>query len=130
MATNYVGYKVRVDGDVYFQEDGAPMLEFMVIHPGDDDLSCDFCLDGVAAYEIDAESVLGDGGQNTFYCQSCATTAATEDGPDEWIAPAAKMYLACRQCGEVFDDLTIAHGHAGTCGSDQGWDVVTESEAF
>lgn len=41
-----------------------------------------------------------------------------------------KMYVACRQCGEVFDDLTIAHGHAGTCGSDQGWDVVTEGEAF
>ena len=41
-----------------------------------------------------------------------------------------KMYVACRQCGEVFDDLTIAHDHTGTCGSDQGWDVVTEDEAF
>lgn len=51
---------------------------------------------------------------------------------DERRSPAMdeKMYVACRQCGEVFDDLTIAHGHAGTCGSDQGWDVVTEDEAF
>jgi hypothetical protein len=41
-----------------------------------------------------------------------------------------KMYVVCRQCGEAFDDLTIAHGHAGTCGSDQGFDVCDENEAF
>lgn len=41
-----------------------------------------------------------------------------------------RLYVACRQCGEVFDDLSIAYGHAGTCGSDQGWDIVTEEEAF
>jgi hypothetical protein len=42
------------------------------------------------------------------------------------------MYVACRQCGEVFDQnaLTVALDHAGTCGSDQGFDVVTEDEAF
>lgn len=37
---------------------------------------------------------------------------------DEQDAP--KMYIACRQCGEVFDDLTIAHDHVGTCGSESG----------
>lgn len=40
------------------------------------------------------------------------------------------FYVACRQCGEVFSDLAIAHEHIGTCGSDQGFDVVTEEEAF
>ena len=42
------------------------------------------------------------------------------------------MYVACRQCGEVFDQnaLDVAREHAGTCGSDQGFDVVTEEEAF
>lgn len=42
------------------------------------------------------------------------------------------MYVECRQCGEVFDQnaLDIARDHAGTCGSDQGFDIKTEEEAF
>jgi hypothetical protein len=41
-----------------------------------------------AVYEVDAESALGDGGHNTYYCQECATAAAAAagNGPDVWLA--------------------------------------------
>lgn len=43
-----------------------------------------------------------------------------------------QMYLVCRQCGEAFhpEAIAIAHDHAGGCGSDQGFDIQPESEAF
>lgn len=46
--------------------------------------------------------------------------------------PSEIMYVVCRQCGEAFESnaLDVAHAHAGTCGSDQGFDVCTEDEAF
>lgn len=49
---------------------------------------CDFCLDHVAVYEVDAEEALGeDGGHNTFYCQECATRSATAgEAPEVWLA--------------------------------------------
>lgn len=124
---SFVGYRVRVEAE-YMPGD---FIEYPVIAVEDEDPGCDFCLNGKAEYEVDVESVLGNAGLNVLYCHSCAKSAAEAvDSPDEWIAPDGKMYVACRQCGEVFDDLVIAHGHAGSCGSDQGWDVVTEKEAF
>lgn len=43
-----------------------------------------------------------------------------------------KLYVVCRQCGEAFDDITIAYAEhiPGECGSEQGWDILPESEAF
>jgi hypothetical protein len=42
-----------------------------------------------------------------------------------------QVYLVCRQCGEAFDSMESAAGHEpGRCGSDQGWDLLPESEAF
>lgn len=43
-----------------------------------------------------------------------------------------KVYIVCRQCGEAFDDMTIAYQvhQPGQCGSDQGWDLLPESEAM
>jgi hypothetical protein len=46
-----------------------------------------------------------------------------EHGPEQ-------LYIVCRQCGEAFDNMGPAWGHAGTCGSDQGFDLLPESEAF
>lgn len=43
-----------------------------------------------------------------------------------------KVYIVCRQCGEAFDDMTVAYQvhQPGQCGSDQGWDLLPESEAM
>ena len=42
-----------------------------------------------------------------------------------------KLYLVCRQCGEAFDEIGTAASHEpGTCGSDQGFDILPESEAL
>lgn len=43
-----------------------------------------------------------------------------------------QQFLVCRQCGEAFhpEAIDIAADHVGTCGSDQGFDIQPESEAF
>lgn len=41
-----------------------------------------------------------------------------------------QWYIVCNQCGEAFDSIIAANGHAGTCGSDQGFDIQPESEAM
>lgn len=43
-----------------------------------------------------------------------------------------QLYLVCRQCGEAFDSMAVAavEHKPGNCGSEQGWDLVVESEAF
>ena len=42
-----------------------------------------------------------------------------------------QMYLVCRQCGEAFDSIDTATSHLPIgCGSDQGWDILPESEAM
>jgi hypothetical protein len=50
---------------------------------------------------------------------------------DEMAITPARMRVVCRQCGEAFDDLTIAYldHQPGECGSEQGWDIVPEGEA-
>lgn len=58
------------------------------------------------------------------YCAQCDDIHAAD------LHDGEKLYVACRQCGEVFDDLANANGHTGSCGSEQGWDIVTEEEAF
>lgn len=48
-----------------------------------------------------------------------------------------QQYLACVNCGEVFDSITTAHEHGasdpsgslGWCGDD-GFNIIPESEAF
>jgi len=48
-----------------------------------------------------------------------------------------KQVLVCRNCGEAFDSITLAHEHgtadlsgsAGWCG-DEGFNILPESEAF
>lgn len=39
-----------------------------------------------------------------------------------------RLLVVCRQCGLPFEVLAEAVGHAGTCGSDQGFDVMMASE--
>lgn len=52
-------------------------------------------------------------------------TGATFNEADE------QMYLVCRQCGEAFDSMKTALDHLPIgCGSDQGWDLLPESEAM
>lgn len=43
-----------------------------------------------------------------------------------------KMYLVCRQCGEAFDSIVVVAEVHNPCpeGSDQGWDILPESEAM
>lgn len=41
-----------------------------------------------------------------------------------------QWYIVCNQCGEAFDGIIAANGHAGSCGSDQGFDILPESEAM
>lgn len=44
------------------------------------------------------------------------------------------LYLVCRQCGEAFhlDAARVAYEEhtPGSCGSEQGWDLLPESEAL
>jgi hypothetical protein len=61
------------------------LVEMPILGAGYTD--CDFCTKANAVYEIDAESALGEGGQNTFYCQKCASAASQTPGaPDVWLA--------------------------------------------
>lgn len=41
-----------------------------------------------------------------------------------------QWYIVCNQCGEAFDSIIPASGHAGTCGSDAGFDIEPESVAM
>lgn len=79
--------------------------------------------------EEDGELLYTSGNEEEHY-----TLVAEEFGPfdESVVLRAADMYVVCRQCGEAFDDLLIAYTEhiPGVCGSDAGFDIVTEAEAF